>query len=63
MRSKAYELIVEQPMKQDDASSLVEVAPAGTVLGEVIGAYDDITAFLKVKDWFTESDILEMGGT
>ncbi|KAF6227923.1 hypothetical protein HO133_007651 [Letharia lupina] len=58
----AYEVTIGQSVKQDDATSRVEVAPTGRVLGEVIGTYvDNVTVLLKMEDWFTESGTFEMG--
>lgn len=62
MGNKAYEVIVGQPVKKDDATSRVEVVPTGRVLGEVVGVYvDNVTLLLKMEDWFTESDLFRMG--
>ncbi|KAF6230814.1 hypothetical protein HO173_010930 [Letharia columbiana] len=60
--SRAHEVTIGQSVKQDDATSRVEVVPTGRVLGEVIGTYvDNVTVLLKIEDWFTESGMFEMG--
>lgn len=60
--SRADEVTIGQSVKQDDATSRVEVAPTGRVLGEVIGTYvHNVTVLLKMEDWFTESGTFEMG--
>ena len=60
--SWAYEVILGESVKQNDATSRVEVAPTGRILGEVIGVYEDnVTVLLEMEEWFTESDLFEMG--
>lgn len=59
---RAYQVTVGQSVKQDDATSRVEVTPTGRIIGEVVGAYEDnLTVLVEMYDWFTGSDIFEMG--
>lgn len=62
MGSNTYEVVIGQPVNQDEATSRVEVVPTGRALGKVVGAYvDNVTILLKMEDSFLESEMFQMG--
>lgn len=60
--SKAYEVIVKQPVKVDYTTDRTEVMPTGRIVGEVVGVCrDNIVVLVKAGNWFVESDVFKMG--
>lgn len=61
MGSKAYEVVVKRPVKEDFVMGGTEVRPTGRVVGEVVGVLDDhVSVLVMVEDWFVESDFFRM---
>ena len=59
--SKAYEVIVKQPVKKDYTTDRTEVTPTGRIAGKVISVGNAGVVYVLMEDWFVDSDKFKMG--
>ncbi|KAL9007596.1 MAG: hypothetical protein Q9180_009618 [Flavoplaca navasiana] len=59
----AYEADVKQPVKSDCTTNRDEVRPTGRKVGTVLGAGPGGLCYLKIEDWFTDSEMFRTRGT
>ncbi|KAL9636674.1 MAG: hypothetical protein Q9204_002164 [Flavoplaca sp. TL-2023a] len=59
----AYEVEVKQPVKSDCTTNRDEVRPTGRKVGTVLGAVPEGLCYVKVEDWFTDSEMFRTRGT
>ena len=62
MGSKAYEIVVKQPLKEDYTTDRTEVRPTRRVVGEVVDVLDDgVSVIVRFEEWFVESEVFKIG--
>ncbi|KAL8993474.1 MAG: hypothetical protein Q9169_006316 [Polycauliona sp. 2 TL-2023] len=59
----AYEVEVKQPVKSDYTTDREEVRPTGRKVGTVMGVGAGGVCFVRMEDWFTESETFRTRGT
>ncbi len=57
----AYEVDVKQPIQSDVTADRSEVTPTGRQVGIVVGVGSGGSCYVKVEEWFTESEKFKTG--